>query len=115
MVQHCTELFRNESGVVYQDNRGRGFWLEWNGETTLFRYPCFQSLRRKVSEIDWDCMLNDAGRHADYTIISPCGCERCFVLTLAEAWALQELLAGAQVMLSLHSIVQDRLYSFSLV
>ena len=114
-MKHATELYRTTKGAVWQDNRGRGFWLEWAGEATFFRYPVFQEFLKHVRSIDLDEMVMNAHRHADVAILSPGNCERCFVLTLCEAWALKDLFQGAQTMLELHRIVQDRLYTFALV
>lgn len=112
-MEHCTSIYSNAMGTVWQDDRGRGFWLEWLGSHYFFRYPEFQELIRQSKRIDLERMVMDSSPQGDFTIFSPGNTERLFVLTLCEAWMLKDLLDGTQAMLDLHRIVQDRLYSFA--
>lgn len=108
---HWTEIFATANGAVYQSNSERCFWLAFKGELTSFKIPCFYQFKKSVDKIDLQAMALNPHKAFDYEIIAPCSCERCFVLTLAEAAALQEILAGAKVMLELNSIIYERLYS----
>lgn len=114
-MDNCTQLFSNTKGTVWQDNRGRGFWLDWEGRFSFYRYPSFVELLRQVQAIDLEAMVMDSSAQGDFTIFAPRNSERLFVLNLCEAWKLKELLHGAQAMLDLHRIVQERLYSYQLV
>ncbi|HAA16712.1 MAG TPA: hypothetical protein DCE41_35380 [Cytophagales bacterium] len=113
--ENCTQLYSNNKGSVWQDNRGRGFWLDWEGRFSFFRYPTYVDFSRHVGSIDLEAMVMDTSAQGDFTIFSPRNSERLFVLSLCEAWHLKDLLSGAQTMLDLHRIVQERLYSFALV
>jgi hypothetical protein len=108
---HWTEIFATASGAVYQSNRDRCFWLDFKGELTSFKIPCFSQFKKSVDKIDLQAMALNPDKAFDYEIVMTCSCERCFVLTLAEVVALQEILAGAKVMLELNSIIYERLYS----
>lgn len=114
-MDHRTLLYGTKLGAIYQDDRGRGFWLEWQGHTSYLTYANFQEVCRQVSQIDLKLMVFDPSPQADFAICSPSGCDRCFVLTLCQAWALKELIGGAQAMIELRRIVNDRLYSYILV
>ena len=63
-----------------------------------------------LDSIDVDAMALNPAKSSDIEIISPCGSERCYVLTLSELLEFKELLAGARVMLQLNSILHERLY-----
>jgi len=114
-LENCTQLYANAKGSVWQDNRGRGFWLNWEGRFSFFRYPSFVDLSRHAEAIDLEAMVMDTSTQSDFTIFSPLNSERLFVLNLCDAWKLKDLLQGAQATLDLHRIVQERLYSFELV
>jgi len=108
--EHFKEIFRTENGCVYQrDNKGC-FAVDFGGYTTDYKIPCFFALKRLVDNIDLDAMALNPRKSSDIEIISPCGSERCYVLTLRELIEFRELLAGARVMLQLNSILHERLY-----
>ena len=105
------EIYSNEKGAVYQCNKGRCLWLDFNGQMTSFKILCFYKFKKKVDQIDLEAMADNPGKAYDYEIISPCGCDRCFLLSLTDAAALKDLLAGTKVMLDLNSILYERLFS----
>lgn len=106
-------LYHNSSGAVFQCNQKNCFILEFQGVCTLFKVPCFLAFRKKVNSVDLEKMLSDACRSSDIEILSPCSCERVFVLSVNEVIELKDLVNGAKAMLELNSIIRDRLQHLS--
>lgn len=104
------EIYRTPNGCVYQCDRKRCFGIEFCGEITEFKLPCFFALKKLIDNIDIESMALNPSKSSDVEIISPCGSERCYVLTLQELIEFKELLSGARVMLQLNSILHERLY-----
>lgn len=77
---------------------------------TEYKLPCFFALKKLVDKIDLDAMALNPSKYSDIEIISPCGSERCYVLTLSEVLEFRDLLSGTCVMLQLNSILHERLY-----
>ncbi len=109
-VSQLKEIFNTRSGCVYQCDRKRSFFIDFAGSVTEFKFPCFVALKRLVDRIDIEAMALNPSKSSDIEVISPCGSERCYVLTLPELIEFQELLEGARVMLQLNSIIHERLY-----
>ena len=109
-VEHFKEIFRTEHGCVYQCDRKRCFGVDFGGYMTEYKIPCFFALKKLVDAVDLESMVLNPGKASDIEIISPCGSERCYVLTLPELLQFRELLAGARVMMQLNSILHERLY-----
>lgn len=104
------EIFRTANGCVYQCDQKRCFEVDFGGYLTEYKFPCFFALKKLVDRIDLEEMAMNPSHSSDIEIISPCGSERCYVLTLPELIEFKELLAGARVMLQLNSILHERLY-----
>lgn len=104
-------IFRSESGCLYQDDQKSCFILEYGGYSTSLSVPCFFCLKKTIDKVDIAAMIANPDPAADVEIISLHGCERCFVLTVAELLNLKELFAGARTMLELNSILQERIYN----
>lgn len=104
------EIYRTSHGCVYQCDKKRCFSIDFGGYTTEFKFPCFLALKNLVDSIDLDAMVLNPDTAADIEIISPCGSERCYVLTFSQLLEFKELLVGAKVMLQLNSILHERLY-----
>lgn len=104
------EIYRTAHGCVYQCDSKRCFAVEFGGEITEFKLPCFFALKKLVDSIDIESMALNPSKSSDVEIISPCGVDRCYVLTLHELLEFKELLSGARVMLQLNSILHERLY-----
>lgn len=104
------EIFSTPHGAVYQCDSKRCFFIDFGGYLTEFKFPCFIALKRLIDRIDLEAMAMDPSKASDIEIISPCGSERCYVLTLPELIEFKELLDGARVMLQLNSIIHERLY-----
>lgn len=110
IAEHFKEIYRTENGCVYQCDQKRCFEVEFCGEITEFKLPCFFALKNLVDKIDLEEMALNPANACDIEIISPCGSDRCYVFTLPELIEFKELLAGARVMLQLNSILHERLY-----
>lgn len=108
--QKLAEVYSSMNGKVFQDNCGFRYVLEWKGEQSAFRPLCFFGFKRRLDAIDVEGMLSSPSACHDVEIIAPCGCDRCFVLTIPEILELRSLLAGARVMMELNSILYERLY-----
>ena len=104
------EIYSTTNGSVYQCDRKRCFAVDFGGYITEYKLPCFFALKKLVDSIDLERMALNPSKSSDIEIISPCGTERCYVLTLSQLIEFKELLSGARVMLQLNSILHERLY-----
>ena len=110
VAEQLKEIFTTPHGAVYQcDDRGT-FAVDFGGYITEYKFPCFVALKKLVDRIDLEQMVLNSSKASDIEIISPCGSDRCYVLTLSQLIEFKELLAGARVMLQLNSILHERLY-----
>ncbi|TPE43551.1 hypothetical protein [Pontibacter mangrovi] len=101
------EIYTSEAGTVYQCDRHNRLMLNFAGELTVLKLDAFLRLKRAVDSIDLDAMASNPDRSSDFSIITVCGCDRCFVLTLTELHALQELLAGTKFVLELNRMLHE--------
>ena len=108
--QAVSEVYSTINGKVLQDNCENCFILEWQGERSLLKLPCFFGLKRRLDTIDIEKMLACPSTCNDFEVFSSCGCDRCFVLTIPEILEMRNLLNGARVMMELNSIIYERLY-----
>lgn len=108
--QQLIEVYSSINGKVFQDNQRFHYVLEWQGERSTFKAPCFFGFKRRLDGIDVEEMLSSPSACHDVEIVAPCGCDRCFVLTIPEILELRSLLSGARVMMELNSILYERLY-----
>lgn len=104
------EIYGTAHGVVYQCDMKRCFVVDFGGYMTEFKLPCFFALKKLVDSIDLERMALNPSKSFDVEIVSPCGSDRCYVLTLPELIEFKELLSGTRVMLQLNSILHERLY-----
>lgn len=104
------EVYSTMNGKIFQDNRHLRFVLEWQGEKSVIKLPCFFGLKRSLEAINIEKMLCSPSACHDVEIIAPCGCDRCFVLTVPEIIEFRNLLSGARVMMELNSIIYERLH-----
>src|SRR5690606_27169609 len=110
IAEYYKEIFRTKNGCVYQCDQKRCFEVDFGGYITEYKLPCFFALKHLIDKIDLDQMALNPAKASDIEVVSPCGSERCYVLTLSELIEFKELLAGARVMLQLNSIIHERLY-----
>lgn len=101
------EIYTSEAGAVYQCDRHNRLMLSFAGELTVLKLDAFLRLKRSVDKIDLDAMASSPDRSSDFSIITVCGCDRCFVLPLTEVYALKELLSGAKFVLELNSMLHE--------
>ncbi|MEK6478211.1 hypothetical protein WJR50_11770 [Catalinimonas sp. 4WD22] len=104
-------IFCNESGCLYQDDQKGCFILEYGGYSSSLSVPCFFCVKKSLDKINIPAMIENISMASDIEIISPHGCDRCFVLSVTELLGLKELFAGARAMLELNSIIQERIYA----
>ncbi len=109
MQNYGKELFATQYGAVYQGKRT--LFVHFAGTVTPFNIVHFWALKKRVDEVDVQAMASNPSRVYDCAIISPCASERCYVLSLAEVIAFQDLLAGTKLMLELNSILHEQTYA----
>ncbi|AHM63447.1 hypothetical protein D770_26020 [Flammeovirgaceae bacterium 311] len=107
--QQLKELYRTLNGCIYQDNLRSVLVLEWYGRRSLLKLPCFFSLKKLAAGINIELLLTNTSRAHDVEILTPCGCDRCFVLTVMDVLEFQDLLNGTRAMMELNSILHERL------
>ena len=105
------EVFRTQSGCVYQSDTEKAVYVEFAGKIARYDIRCLQRLQKAVFRIDLEAMATDTSRSTDVEIISLCACEHCYVLSLSQILAFRDLLEGAFAMFELNSIIQERLYA----
>lgn len=108
---HLKEVFRTDSGCVYQCDKTYSFVVDFAGHTTTFKVVCFFALKKLVDRVDLEKMVLNPEKSSDIEIISPCGCERVYVLSLSQIIQFRELLCGTKAMLELNSIIRERINS----
>ncbi len=101
------EIYTSEAGAVYQCDRRNRLVLHFAGEVSILKLDAFLRLKQAVDSIDLDVMASSPERSSDFGIVTVCGCDRCFVLTLAELYTFKELLAGARFVLELNSMLHE--------
>ncbi|RAU82303.1 hypothetical protein [Pontibacter arcticus] len=106
-VTPLTEIFTTEAGAVYQCDKRNRLLLAFKGELTVIKVEAFLRLKRVVDAIDLESMAVSTNRSSDFEIVSVCGCDRCYVLTLTELHTFKELLAGARFALELNSMLHE--------
>lgn len=115
VAEQYKEIYKTPHGCVYQCDQKRCFCVEFGGSVTEYKLPCFFALKKQVDSIDVEAMVLNPSAASDIEIISPCGSERCYVLTVQEIIEFKDLLAGARVMLQLNSILHERLYRIAVL
>jgi hypothetical protein len=101
------EIYANETGAVYQCDRKNRLMLHFAGHLNVLKVDTFLRLKQAVDSIDLEQMAANPSRSSDYEIVSVCGCERCFILSLTELHALRDLLAGAKFSLELTRMLNE--------
>lgn len=105
-LANVEEIFKTESGAVYQCSRKNCYWLSFNDTTTAFKVSDFFMFKKRIDAIDLEKMLTDSSRAADFEIIMPFRTERCFLLTAQDVLNLREVLDGAKFMLHLNGTIK---------
>jgi hypothetical protein len=101
------EIVKTEYGAVYQCGRQNCYWLDFAGQWTAFAVRDFLSFKQQVADVDLDAMLMDGSRSADFVVLMPQGCQRCFLLSASEVIRLRELLEEAYFSMQLNSFLRE--------
>lgn len=105
ICSNLNELFKTDHGAVYQCNKKNCYWLDFKGEKSSFKVNDFLRFKECLEAIDVDSLLADSSRSADFTIIMPFRCNRCFLLSALDIINLKEILCGARFMIELNSVL----------
>lgn len=106
-----TDIYTTEAGAVYQCDRRNRLLVHFAGELTVLKVEAFLRLKKAVDSINLDEMAASTNRASDFEIVSVCGCDKCYVLTLPQLYAFKELLAEAKFVLDLNSMLHECLYT----
>jgi hypothetical protein len=106
-----TSNHTSEAGAVYQCDHLNRLILDFAGEQTVLKLDTFLRLKKVVDNIDLEQMAINPSRASDFEVVSICGCDKCFVLTLPQLHALRELLAEAMFTLQLNSLLHECFHS----
>ena len=107
------EIFRTESGAVFQCNRYDVYWVEFFGGFSAFKPTDFLHLKKSIEAIDVKEMAENPARFADVVVLNPLCSDRVFVLTLTDVLNFRELLQRAKAMMELNSIIFERLHAMA--
>lgn len=103
------EVFRTNSGAVFQSDKERCLYVDFAGKKAKFKYACLLRLKRALEAVSVEEMLiNPAG--SDIEIISISGCDHFYILTPVEIIEFRELMKGTFAMFQLNLIIKDCLY-----
>ncbi|MBD1396871.1 hypothetical protein H9Q13_06820 [Pontibacter sp. JH31] len=106
-IAELVEIYANQAGVVYQCDRKRRLLVNFTGTLSVLKVDAFLRLKQAVDSIDLEQMAANPSRSSDYEIVSVCGCDRCFILSLTELYTLRDLLAGAKFMMELNRMLHE--------
>ena len=101
------EIYANEVGTVFQCNRKNRLMLHFAGNLHVLKVDTFLRLKQAVDSINLEQMAANPSRSSDYEIVSVCGCDRCFILSLTELYTFRDLLAGAKFTLELNRMLHE--------
>lgn len=101
------EIYANQAGAVYQSDRKRRLLVNFADTLTVLKVDAFLRLKQAVDSIDLEQMAANPSRSSDYEIVSVCGCDRCFILSLTELYTLRDLLAGAKFTMELNRMLHE--------
>lgn len=104
------EIFATKAGAVYQCDKRNRLVVDFAGSVTALKVEAFLRLKCAVDSIDLGTMAVNIERCSDYELVTVCGCDRLYVLTLPELYTFKELLGGAKFVLELNSMLHERLY-----
>ena len=106
-----TDIYTSEVGAVYQCDRRNRLLVEFAGEIAVLKVDTFLRLKQAVDSVDLEQMAANPNRASDFEIVSVCGCDKCYVLTLPQLHVFKELLAEAKFVLDLNSMLHECLYT----
>ena len=101
------EIYATSAGAVYQCDRKNRLMVHFAGSLSVLKVDTFLRLKRATDSIDLQAMATSTDRSSDVEIISLCGCDTVYVLTMPELHAFKELLAGARFSLELNRMLHE--------
>lgn len=107
IAAQLTEIYTTSTGAVLQCDKRNRLLIEFAGSLSVLKVDAFLRLKKAVDSIDLEEMATNTKRSFDLEIISVCGCDAVFILTLSEIYALKELLTGAKFALALNSMLHE--------
>ena len=105
------DIFATEAGAVYQCDKRNRLLVDFAGSVTTLKVDAFLRLKKAVDSIDLSDMAVNVERCSDYELVTVCGCDKLYVLSLQEVYRFRELLQGARFLLELNSMLHERLYA----
>ena len=105
------DIFATEAGAVYQCDKRNRLLVDFAGSVTTLKVDAFLRLKKAVDSIDLSDMAVNVERCSDYELVTVCGCDKLYVLSLQEVYSFRELLQGARFVLELNSMLHERLYA----
>ncbi|WP_423149514.1 hypothetical protein [Rubrolithibacter danxiaensis] len=103
------EVFRTESGVIYQSDKEKCLLIDFDGKICKFNYQQAVRLKKIIEAIDVEKILLDS-QSSTLEIIALHGCEHIYLLSVIQILQFKELLQGAFVMFQLNHIINDCLH-----
>lgn len=107
IVTQLSEICVNEAGAVFQCDRRNRLFVNFAGTTAMLKVETFLRLKQAVDSIDLEAMAASTARSSDVEVVSVCGCDKCYVLTLPELVAFRALLGEARFTLELNSMLHE--------
>ncbi|MEJ8756142.1 hypothetical protein WG947_03980 [Pontibacter sp. H259] len=101
------EIFATEAGAVYQCDKRNRLLVDFAGSLVVLKVETFLRLKKAVESIDLSNMAVNTERCSDYELITVCGCDKLYVLTLPQIYSFRELLGGARFALELNSMLHE--------
>jgi hypothetical protein len=109
IATQLSEIYTTTTGSIHQCDKRNRLLINFAGSLSTLKVEAFLRLKKAVDSIDLEEMAINTKRSSDLEIISVCGCEQVFILTLPELYAFKELLAGAKFALALNSMLHEYL------
>ncbi|MEJ8801374.1 hypothetical protein [Pontibacter sp. H249] len=106
-----TDIYTSEAGAVYQCDRRNRILVDFANELAILKVDAFLRLKKAVDSINLEQMAGSTDRASDFEIVSVCGCDKIYVLTLPQLYAFKELLAEAKFTLDLNSMLHECLFT----
>lgn len=97
-------LFQSANFTSYQCDKGRCFYIDFQGKTIKMRFCQLLALRQQVKKMNLTAHFSGENKHG-IEILALCNREHIFVLSTSEVIDLLNLVHGTFVMLELNSLV----------
>jgi hypothetical protein len=107
VATELVEIYANQGGAVYQCDRKRRLMVNFAGTLTVLKVDAFLRLKQAADSINLEQMAANPSRSSDFEIVSVCGCDRCYILTLSELYTFRDLLAGAKFTMELNRMLHE--------